>query len=443
MSEPKRPRRSRHFTAKAANPELSETITAVIASLKDFPNPEVVIGNGWAAMLAVGLLATKRTSDGLSPNVLWITNSGARAIAPLPLLESGLAANAWRELVHRLGVSVDEPQSGHYLREFRHRSFARAAWHKTPTRESRESTRNEWLWGPETRITPVFEARFEESLAELDEKARARIEAMPNVKILSGVPVAAFEGESLRLASGETIAFRRAIWADRWTGLGAIEGLPKGGALARNREPMGILQAVFTHSASLAGSSMQEAFFGSTHKDAGEEFNRNIWGSFFEDGKKSVWTIFITGEEAADNHTIGKKYRRLRQALDRMFTGTEWLPEGAKDFSATLVKEEILFQEDFVFAKGEPVTEAPVLGGVTFVTDAFGPSVAAELVARSLGAELGFDLVAMSEPVMTSEVVGEDSAEALDQGGAETEHENVQSNADRESSTGSESSVEA
>ncbi len=419
MSETKRPRRtSRHFSGnRDLMPELSETTTRLLASLPDFPNPEVVVGNGWAAMLAVGLLATKDSLEGgtTSPtNVLWITNSGARAMAPLPILEAGIAAATWRELIHRLGVSVDEPQTGHYLREFRHRSFARAAWHKAPTREARRETLTEWLWGPESRITPIFEARFEAPLAEIEEKVRERILALENVKILSGVPVVGFEGSTLKVASGETLAFRRAIWADRWVGLGGIEGLPKGSALARNREPMGILQAVFTHSTALVDGTMREAFFGSTHKDAGEDFNRCVWGSFFDEGMKSVWTIFITEEEGADNHSIGKKYRRLRQALDKMFTGAEWLPEGAKDFSATIVKEQLLFQDDFIFAKGEPVTEAQSLGGVTFVTDAFGPSVAAELVANAIGAELGFDLTAMAQPISLGAVTEESGPEPED-----------------------------
>jgi hypothetical protein len=434
MSEPKRPRRtSRHFSVGATAPELSETTKAMLASLKDFPNPEVVIGNGWAAMLAVGLLATKsdtRNGIALPANVLWISNSGARAMAPLPILESGIAAGTWRELIHRLGLSTDEPQSGHYLREFRHRSFARAAWHKSPTREARKEVLTEWLWGPESRFTPLFEARFEAPLAEIEEKVRERILTLPNVKILSGVPVIGFEGSSLKLASGgETVAFKRAIWADRWVGLGAIEGLPKGSALSRNRDPMGILQAVFTHSTAMVDASMQEAFFGSTHKDAGEEFNRCVWGSFFDGGKKSVWTIFTTEEEGADNHTIGKKYRRMRQALDKMFTGTEWLPEGAKDFSATIVKEQLLFQEDFIFAKGEAVTEAPSIGGVTFITDAYGPSVAAELVASAIGEELGFDLTAMAQPIF-SPVEG---SLAVEESGTESQDEDVQSQVESES----------
>jgi hypothetical protein len=90
-----------------------------------------------------------------------------------------------------------------------------------------------------------------------------------------------------------------------------------------------------------------------------------------------------------------------------------------KDFSSTIVKEQLLFQEDFMFAKGEAVHEAPSIGGVTFVTDAFGPSVAAEQVASALGAELGFDIAAMAQPVVLEGVTEIES-------GTESENEHVE-----------------
>jgi hypothetical protein len=399
MSETNRPRKtSRHFSGKTEiDPEMSQTIQAMIESLGDFPNPEVVIGNGWAALMAVGFLATKKSSDGSPTNVLWLTNSGSRAMAPLPFVESGIAAGAWRALMEALGIISDEPQTGQYLREYRHRSFSRTPWQKSPTAEMRKGVLTECLWGPEVRLAPLFETRFDLSIAEMEDLVRDRIHKLSNVRILSGVPVTGFAEGSLTISTGATIAFKRAIWADRWVGLGGIEGLPKGSSLARNREPMGILQTVFTHSTAMADQAMQEAFYGATHKDAGEEFNRSVWGYFFEGGRKSVWTLFLTEEEGADNHSIGKKYRRMRQALDKMFTGTEWLPEGVENFSATIVNEQLLFQEDFMFGNGESVVEPQKVGPILFMTDAFGVSAAAEQVARALASEIGLDLESMSD----------------------------------------------
>jgi hypothetical protein len=261
----------------------------------------------------------------------------------------------------------------------------------------RKGVLTECLWGPEVRLAPLFETRFDLSIAEMEDLVRDRIHKLSNVRILSGVPVTGFAEGSLTISTGATIAFKRAIWADRWVGLGGIEGLPKGSSLARNREPMGILQTVFTHSTAMADQAMQEAFYGATHKDAGEEFNRSVWGYFFEGGRKSVWTLFLTEEEGADNHSIGKKYRRMRQALDKMFTGTEWLPEGVENFSATIVNEQLLFQEDFMFGNGESVVEPQKVGPILFMTDAFGVSAAAEQVARALATEVGLDLESMCD----------------------------------------------
>ncbi|MBC7387245.1 MAG: hypothetical protein H7301_13920 [Cryobacterium sp.] len=427
----------------AADPELSEKISSMIASLNDFPNPTLVIGDGWAAMASVGFLATKATPE----NILWILNSGARAMPPLPFLESGVAVDTWKQLAHRLGVTSDEPQTGQYLREFRNRSFSRAAWHKSPTPEMRFETRMEWLWAPETRIAPIFEARFDLSLGELEEKIREKIATLPNVRVLSDVPVTGFEPAAedshpkVVIASGAKISFTHGIWADRWIGLGAIEGLPKNTGLARNREPVGILQAVFTHSAAMVQQSMNEAFFTSTHKDAGEEFSRSVWGHFFDGGKKSVWTLFLTEEEGLDNHTIGKKYRRLKQALEKMFTGPEWLPEGAENFSATVTSEHFAFQEDFLFSSGDAVTEPQYLGEkkgskkekaaaqealpLAFVTDAFGPSVAMEQVAKLFAAELG---IPVDLPNITPYTPA--PMNSAEEGGAETQDENVNGSSD-------------
>lgn len=413
-----------------SNPELSRKISDMIASLKDFPNPALVIGDGWAAMAAVGYLATLPKTS----NVLWILNSGAHAMAPLPFFESGVSAAAWQNLAQRLGVTSDEPQSGHYLREFRNRSFARPPWHKSPTPEMRAETRMEWLWAPETRIAPIFESRFEMPLGELELKIREKIATLPNVRILSDVPVTGFEfseeagvESKVIIANGEKLSFARGIWADRWVGLGGIEGLPKGAGLSRNREAVGILQGVFTHKTAMVQQSMQEGFFCTTHKDAGEEFSRAVWGYFFDGGRKSVWTLFLTEEEGLDNHSIGKKYRRMKQTIEKMFTGPEWLPEGSADFFATVDNEQLLFHEDFLFANGDVIHEPQYLGKskkeagipLAFITDAFGPSVAVEQAARLFADEIGMDLdqASMSPlPSVAEEAGSEAKNESTDSG---------------------------
>ena len=52
---------------------------------------------------------------------------------------------------------------------------------------------------------------------------------------------------------GERIASSRLIYADRWNLLGSIQGLPKALGFTRKREPIGVLQAMFSHPEPVGG----------------------------------------------------------------------------------------------------------------------------------------------------------------------------------------------
>jgi hypothetical protein len=139
------------------------------------------------------------------------------------------------------------------------------------------------------------------------------------------------------------------------------------------------------------GAGLLESFFCLMHKEAGEEFQRNLWGSFSSDGSRSVWTVFLTASEVEDNHEIAKKLRRMKQTLDRMFAGTEWVPAGKSEFMANVHDEQVRFEEAMVFGAGEPPREilnVPKAGGVFFVTDGYGPAPALDQVVTLLGEEL-------------------------------------------------------
>jgi len=245
---------------------------------QDTINHTIIIGEGWGALASVGFLATSPAHNGAP--ITWISGTGSRNLPPLPFLEAGRAAQGWSELLKRLLIIDEAPQTGHYLREFRNKSFSRAPWHKAPTFSDRIQVRDELIWPSEARFAPAFEARFELSFGELEEKIREKIHTLENVKYLTGVPVSGFEhtedGISVILASGEKVAGSRVIFADRWSSLIGMEGMPKGHPLNRNRTPFGLLQAEFTHSQAMSEASMQEAFYCLMHKDTGEEEARSI-----------------------------------------------------------------------------------------------------------------------------------------------------------------------
>src|ERR1051325_11324260 len=90
-------------------------------------SPVVVAGDGWAALAAVGFLA----SSGMP--VRWIVGSGTRLLSPLPSFEPGPGLKGWELLARAVGRDdVGEPAYGTYHREFRNKAFREPAWSRSP-----------------------------------------------------------------------------------------------------------------------------------------------------------------------------------------------------------------------------------------------------------------------------------------------------------------------
>ena len=349
----------------------------------------VVIGNGWSALSVVAELYFKNEP------ITWITGTGAHLYAPLSVLEPK-ASEYLSSLLKKLEILDEEPEQGSYLREYKNKSFARPAWFKAQTTELKKQTIEESVWEPEKRAIPIAESRFSLDLATLEDRIREKLSAMVGIKKIIGVPVKGFQFSGdhaeVLLASGESIAAQKIYYADRWSLLTSLDGFPKSKNPTRHVTPMGVLQAQFTHSHSLVGADLHEVFTCIMHKDPGEEIMRSVWGYFCDEGKRSVWTVYLESEESLDNHTIAKKLRRLKQTLDRMFSSPEWLPKVdgvvVKDFLATIQNEQVSFEEDFIFSgsftKQSELPNAPVSLGdeLVLLTDGFGPSVAFEICSQ-------------------------------------------------------------
>jgi hypothetical protein len=192
------------------------------------------------------------------------------------------------------------------------------------------------------------------------------------------------------LGSGERIACSRVIYADRWSALPGMQGMPKPLSFLRRLDPMAALQVAFRHEPAV-GAGLLEGFFGPIQREAGEDEQRHIWGSFSSDGSRSLWTVVLGANQVEDNHEIAKKLRRMKQALDKMFTGESWLPAGQADFLSTVKEEQVRFEESVLFAGGEAPSEPvrlPKLSGIEFLTDGYGPGAALEQVASALAIEL-------------------------------------------------------
>lgn len=366
----------------------------------------VVIGDGWSALGIVGFLASQGAS------VHWISGTGSRLTPPLPTADAASelkGLSAWSELGRRLGVECGAMQTGSFLREFKNKAFREPAWSRGPDAQARKTIVQETLWEAEHALVPVFEGRFASTLAELEAKIREAVHALA-VTRTEGVPVTGIlvEEKAVRgvvLGSGEEIRADRVIFADRWSEVAKLQGLPKGLGFLRRREAVGVLQATFTHKAPLA-LGVQEGFFAALHREAGEENEKHVWGHFSSDGLKSVWTSCFLGEEVEDNHAIAKRLRRMKSALDKMFTGTAWLPEGATEFMQTVTNEQVRFEEGALLAGGDPVSE-PVrvsgIDGLSFLTDGYGPSHALHQAAVECG---------IADQLESSDVEGLSSSES-------------------------------
>jgi hypothetical protein len=387
----------------------------------------VIIGDGWSALGLAGFLARHPSQESKAEQVIWISGSGSRIVSPLPGVEMGFEEKGgvvWSQLANEYALNAGALTEGSFLREFRNKAFREPIWMKAPTPEDRREARNESIWTPERIFAPVFEARMQLSIAEIEALLREKLAEMPNVRRIESVPVQSIQSksgklESVTLANGEVIACDRVFFADRWNTIGQIEGMPKGLAFTRKREPMGVLQAVFAHEQPVA-MGIQEGFFGTISREAGEETERHIWGYFTQDGMKSFWTICLSSEEGEDNHAIAKKLRKMKNALDKMFVGEGWVPEGKAEFMANVRSEQVRFEESILFSEGEDPREAITLDKlerVYFLTDGYGPTSALRQVDTALKAA-GFEITLTAAP-SSQESEGAESSESAG-GEAET-----------------------
>jgi hypothetical protein len=362
-------------------------------SVSEQNKPVIVIGDGWSALSASAWHAAS------GRQIIWITGPSSRVLPPLPSLaisESGVsssgAVQALMALATRFSVDLGESQSGNFLREFKNKGFREPVWTGFDEIAERKQSLEESLWDPERALVNLYETRFELSLAEIEEQLRARLASagFSNLRRIegsrfSGVKIEAGRVQAVILDSGEEIACDSVIYADRWSALGKIQGLPKSLGFTRRRDPYGVLQATFTHSTAV-GLGVLEGFYGAMTREAGEESDRHVWGYFSSDGMKSYWTICLSEDEVEDNHQIAKKLRRMKQTLEKMFD--KMVPQGG--FIANVCDEQVRFEESLIFGAGEAPTEPVTIPGVSnlhFLTDGYGPSCAFEQAGILFGAE--------------------------------------------------------
>lgn len=326
----------------------------------------LIIGDGGCALTTAAVLAKT------DAQVTWVTAQGSRVLPPVTTL-SNEAAQFLSQICEDYGVEAGTFEPGQFVREFKNKSF-------------REPEFEAGAWGPEGVFLCAEEGTLSKDLfhieSELREKVLAEFEAHPQrLKRITGNPIQEIKSENSRaisvvLGSGEELTFDHAVYADRWSALPAIQGLPKPISFLKGRDSFGTIQATFQHNIAL-GEDLVETFYGAQTKEAGEEIYRNVLGYFTSTENKSVWTTFLTHEEGEDNHMIAKRLRKMKQALNKMFEARLSALGIQKTFSDTIADETVHFNEAGVFGSGEkvmaPIEHAKLLG-MWFATDGYGMS---------------------------------------------------------------------
>ncbi len=304
-------------------------------------------------------------------NCLWLTSSGAKLAPTLPFFESEKCPDFFRTLAQAYDCDLGPIETGDYLREFRNKSWRVPNW-------AFDNSVTEDLWLGERVFALQSQARFVRgSLYELEEQLRLRLVDKVEKREADLVQeIEQVDDEvNLTLASGEQLKAREVIFCDKYTvvqsvALKAHDILVKGHSLGRGRHAFGVLQAVFNHTDEPASAEtsqqnssiqIQEGLCCVINRDSGEEFDRRVWGHFFAGGKKSIWTISLTSEECEDNHLIAKKFRRMKQALEKMFPEKRFAKNSnAAHGGQSENDERVQFHENILF--GVSSTQSHVSG---------------------------------------------------------------------------------
>jgi hypothetical protein len=421
------------------------------------PYTHVVVGDGSVALWSLAAILADRTSgeNQETESVLWLKGAGAQVFPPVAFMETdSTGLRLVRAVAQKLGWTDLEIEEGQFIREFRNKAFREPTWYrsKAASTEQQLADRNDSLWGPEQSFAPLRQIRVSPDLGTLEGRIRQFLAGHLNCVSLVNTPLQAVEtgdggGLQLRLGNGRIVMAQHLVFADRWSALSEVEGLPKPMTFMRGRDPHCLLQAVFTHEqpsspvenvpfegqaqswettgrtllspakkmSSLAERPTGLCFFTAANKDSGETVERQVWGYFMDGGRQSVWSIAMEREEAEDNHHVAKKLRRIHQAIEKLFSASEAddadvaEAKTPKQSQLPILDERVSFEESRIFSSGTPLHEPlkiPQVRGLWIATDGYGvgKSLAqVEGLCDSLGVSL--NTIEMSDSDSQSEAV--------------------------------------
>ncbi len=372
--------------------------------------PVILFGEGSASIFLLQELLKR------NEKILWIAGSGARLLPVMPSVKSPLALAT---LMEGRSSLQDDPganpaiEQGICHRVFRNKAFKLPVWKRLSDPVAREEAFLKETWAPEQSWVASHELAMKDlHPAQVEEGLRESLENDPRITRIGHAPVVELEildrGGKIQLANGLISEFKQLYFCDD---LASLKSIPKLltvfkhqlGAL-KSGDRMSALQVVFHHSTPLK-QEIRSGLVVPLNRDAGETFDRNVLGGFLS-ADRSVWTVFLQPSECEDNHEIMKKLRKLKQALNRAFDSPEFLPEGKKEFMATVDREQVRFESGSLLSGGT-IRETTTNPDFILLNDALGFSETLERIARHFQYE-AVDVDAYAESVMESESAGLD-----------------------------------
>lgn len=339
-------------------------------------SPVLVFGEGSSAVFLIQQLLKRNES------IVWVEGQGAKLLPVFPQVKTREALSLLMDAAISAGMSFENRvEAGIQHRVFRSKAFKAQSWKKT----------EEQTWAPELSLIGSEEFTAEGLDPSLVEEAlRASFESNPSVTRVQNAPVLEFEvypsGGKIQFANGLLTEFKQFYYCGDLQGL---KSFPKLLPIFTNQmkgikttSRTGALQVVFHHSVPLK-QFVNRGLLIPMNRESGETFDRDVMGYFIEP-KRSVWTVLLQPSECEENHEIMKKLRKLKQSLNRAFESPEFLPEGTKEFMATVEREQVRFEDHALYGEGGLQASDSNPDFVLF-SDSFGFSSALDRLSRHFG----------------------------------------------------------
>ncbi len=345
--------------------------------------PVIVFGEGSASVFVIQELLKRNEF------VVWVAGSGSHLLPVMPHLKSDAALSVLASAAQFAGLTVESPvEKGLCHRVFRSKAFKLPNWKKS----------EEQTWAPQLAYLAQEEYRIEGlDPALIEERLRKQFETETRITRVENAPVIEFElysqGGKVQFANGLLTEFKQFYFCDD---LSMLKGFPKLMPVMKAQmkgvktgAKMGALQVLFHHSVPLK-QWINRGLLIPMNRDSGETFERDVMGYFMEP-TRSVWTVLLQPTECEENHEIMKKLRKLKQSLNRAFESPEFLPDGKKEFMATVEREQVRFEETAILTEGS-LQSSSSNPDFILMTDTFGLSPALERIALHFGTKpIDFD----------------------------------------------------